>query len=125
MFLSRRDTERKIAETTEFTLSFTDKIAILADLAYWFTNNGLTDADRDRVVNQLRMSLAMMPTAVQDADRLYRYLLIRSGLLREPVAGRVDFVHKTFQEYLRLGDSLTTIPLSYCSPERAMTTSVK
>ena len=24
----------------------------------------------------------------------------RSGLLREPVAGRIDFVHRTFQEYL-------------------------
>ena len=24
----------------------------------------------------------------------------RSGLLREPAAGRVDFVHRTFQEYL-------------------------
>src|SRR2546430_10159569 len=27
-------------------------------------------------------------------------LLLRSGLLREYSAGQVDFVHKTFQEYL-------------------------
>jgi hypothetical protein len=31
---------------------------------------------------------------------VFRDLMERSGLLREPVAGRVDFVHRTFQEYL-------------------------
>ena len=31
---------------------------------------------------------------------MFRDLLERSGVLREPTAGRVDFVHRTFQEYL-------------------------
>ena len=31
---------------------------------------------------------------------MYRHLLDRTGLLREPAEGRVDFVHRTFQEYL-------------------------
>ena len=35
-----------------------------------------------------------------DAAPTLRYLLERSGVIREPVVGRIDFVHRTFQEYL-------------------------
>jgi hypothetical protein len=31
---------------------------------------------------------------------IFRYLLERSGVLREPTVGGVDFIHRTFQEYL-------------------------
>ncbi|NIY69316.1 large ATP-binding protein [Streptomyces malaysiensis] len=33
-------------------------------------------------------------------EEIYRHLLVRSGLLREPSVGAVDFVHRTFQDYL-------------------------
>ena len=32
--------------------------------------------------------------------QVVQYLLERSGLLREPVVERIDFIHRTFQEYL-------------------------
>jgi hypothetical protein len=35
-----------------------------------------------------------------DGRQVLTHLLDRSGLLRMPVMGRIDFVHKTFQEYL-------------------------
>jgi NACHT domain-containing protein len=34
------------------------------------------------------------------ADEILDYLIVRTGLLREPSTGRVDFSHRTFQEYL-------------------------
>jgi hypothetical protein len=55
-----------------------------------------TDSAR-QVLRQSALSLPKRPPA--DAD-LYRHLLLRSGVLREPTAGHVDFVHRTFQEYL-------------------------
>jgi hypothetical protein len=41
-----------------------------------------------------------LPGVRLTAEQVYRVLLERSGLLREPVDGRADFVHRTFQEYL-------------------------
>jgi hypothetical protein len=41
-----------------------------------------------------------MPGVHADAVGVFTQLLVRSGLLREPVEGRIDFVHRTFQEYL-------------------------
>jgi hypothetical protein len=41
-----------------------------------------------------------MPNARMKADAVVEHLLLRSGVLREPVRGRIDFVHRTVQEYL-------------------------
>lgn len=41
-----------------------------------------------------------------DAATTYKHLLHRSGLLREPVVGRCDFVHRTFMEYLAAKEAL-------------------
>ncbi|CAL9334708.1 hypothetical protein SUDANB171_00146 [Streptomyces sp. enrichment culture] len=47
----------------------------------------------------------VLPTMHRDAaglsaEDVYRHLLDRSGLLREPAEGVVDFIHRTFQDYL-------------------------
>jgi hypothetical protein len=41
-----------------------------------------------------------MPSGPANAEGVLEYLLERSGVLREPVVGRIDFVHRTVQEYL-------------------------
>jgi hypothetical protein len=41
-----------------------------------------------------------MPSAPGDTEAVLDHLLQRSGVLREPVPGRIDFVHRTVQEYL-------------------------
>jgi hypothetical protein len=100
MLLSRRDTERSIPDPTGEALSLEDKLQLLSDLAYWFTITGLAAADVERVENQVSLSLRDMAGKKLDTSAVYKYLLVRTGLLREPVPGHVDFVHKTFQEYL-------------------------
>ena len=41
-----------------------------------------------------------MPRITAGPAEVLDYLLQRSGIIREPVPGRIDFVHRTFQEYL-------------------------
>lgn len=98
MLLERRDAERRLAPVPG--LSRTRKALLLGDLAYWFLRNGLGDADVPRAVDRIASRLASMTEVKASADEVYRHLLERTGLLREPVEGRVDFVHRTFQEYL-------------------------
>jgi hypothetical protein len=47
-----------------------------------------------------------MPNVDADPAALLTHLAERSGVLREPVPGRVDFVHRTFQEYLAAEEAI-------------------
>lgn len=100
MLLERRDIERQIGAAGP-RLSRTSKTLLLEDLAYRLIRNGWSDAPRDRVSEWITLRLASMPKVdPDDAPAVLSGLIERSGLIREPVAGRVDFVHRTFQEYL-------------------------
>ncbi len=100
MLLRRRDHERRISDRVDIGLELDDRLAILQDLAYWFTSNGLADADEARVRAKIASIITTMPHVRVPADDVHDFLLARSGVLREPAPGRVDFLHKTFQEYL-------------------------
>ena len=41
-----------------------------------------------------------MPDINADSAGVFQTLMERSGVLREPIPDRIDFVHRTFQEYL-------------------------
>lgn len=98
MILVRRDAERKIVPITG--LNYTEKILLLGDLAYWLIRNGRSDVEAGRATARLEERLLLMRQVQADPETVYRHLLERSGLLREPVVGRVDFIHQTFLEYL-------------------------
>jgi hypothetical protein len=102
MLLVRRDTEREIPSVEGIVLSRDEQTALLQRLAYWLIRNGQVEASRDDVVGMLDEWLRAMPQVREQggAEQVYTHLLIRSGLLREPVPGYVDFVHRTFQDYL-------------------------
>jgi len=94
----------------EPALDLTRKTQVLADLALWMVRNGQTETDFASADAQLRRSFAALGTGRPTPPEgvLGRYLMVRSGLLREPVAGRVDFVHRTFQEYLAAKAAIET-----------------
>ncbi|MEV6388891.1 NACHT domain-containing protein [Nocardia xishanensis] len=100
MLLTRRDAEREIVAPTGLNLSTTQSARLIQKLAYWLISNGYSDADRDSVVARFGEIIANMPKIVDNAVAVYQHLLLRSGLIREPVMGRVDFVHRTFEEFL-------------------------
>jgi hypothetical protein len=99
VLLDRRDRERGV-ETDKARLTRTDKAFLLQDIAFWLVRNGWSDAPTDRVIGQVARTMRQLHKVSAEAPEVFRSLMERSGVLREPAAGRVDFVHRTFQEYL-------------------------
>ncbi|MFH9229294.1 NACHT domain-containing protein [Streptomyces lydicus] len=102
MLLSRRDRERDMAAPTGIDLGDAPQIQLLQRLAYWLIRNGRTELDRARAERIVAEALPAVPSAAAQgsAEAVFRHLLLRSGLLREPAPGSVQFVHRTFQDYL-------------------------
>jgi len=103
MLLERRDSEQRVG--ADITLSRTHKTLLLQDIAYWLVRNSRSQADKSWVINRLAKKLPLM-SVTESASKVYGNLLERSGLLREPVADHVDFVHRSFQEYLAALEAL-------------------
>jgi hypothetical protein len=111
MLLSRRDEERDMfgqgsarrGDREEgIRLTELPQIQLLQRLAYWLIRNHQSEMDRERAERIVADALPSVPAAAAqgEAREILGHLLIRSGLLREPSAGTVEFVHRTFQDYL-------------------------
>ncbi|RKT83105.1 NACHT domain-containing protein [Saccharopolyspora antimicrobica] len=100
MLLDRRDTVRGIPSNNGITLEYREKLVLLQDLAFWLNLNGRAELDRATAVDRISRKLRTMPTVDVDADACLKHLIERSGVIREPAEGRIDFVHRTFQEFL-------------------------
>ncbi|GAA1711042.1 NACHT domain-containing protein [Streptomyces yatensis] len=102
MLLTRRDTERHIYAPGDVQLDEEPQIQLLQRLAYYLIRNGEAELDRDRAERLIEEALPSVPAAraLGDAPAILRHLLLRSGLLREPSVSTVDFIHRTFQDYL-------------------------
>ncbi|MFB7482455.1 NACHT domain-containing protein [Streptomyces anulatus] len=100
MLLVRRDTEREIIGVEGVDLTREEQTALLQRLAYWLIRNGLVEARQDEAVSLISDWMRAMSQVRGAPDQVFAHLLNRSGLLREPAPGAVDFVHRTFQDYL-------------------------
>jgi predicted NACHT family NTPase len=100
MLLERREQERRVE--LPIRLDARSQRVLLQKLAYWLIRNGSSEMERDNAVHQIAQALPSMPQVARQgtAEVIYRHLLERSGLLREPAEGAVDFIHRTFQDYL-------------------------
>jgi hypothetical protein len=94
----QRDRKREIAGGVTLDLDATNHL--LGDLALWMVRNGAIEVAADSARSILQRSSRSLPNALDDASALYRHLLLRSGVLREPTTDCMDFVHRNFQEYL-------------------------
>ncbi|KRV48916.1 ATP-binding protein [Wenjunlia vitaminophila] len=102
LLLDRRDTERDVGQPDGIWLSEAAQVQLLQRLAYWLIRNGQVELERDLAVELIADALPSMPAVSEqgDAPAILRHLLVRSGLLRQPTEDTVDFVHRTFQDYL-------------------------
>ena len=106
MLLTRRDEERDMFpqgdDGSRVHLTELPQIQLLQRLAYWLIRNNQSEMDRERAERIVAEVLPSLPAATRqgDARQVLRHLLVRSGLLREPAVGTVEFVHRTFQDYL-------------------------
>ncbi|MGV9313800.1 NACHT domain-containing protein [Streptomyces sp. NPDC003691] len=100
MLLERRDVERGVVTENELRFSTDTSITLLQKLAHWMIRNNRLEMSHQDALAQLERTLAHMGHIQEPPERVLRHLIERSGLLREPAAGRLDFVHRTFQDYL-------------------------
>ncbi|MGW6445364.1 NACHT domain-containing protein [Lentzea sp. NPDC055074] len=96
MLTDLRDAERDIARI----LTASDKTVLLRDLAWRLQEGGLSQLPTSKVHEHISRKIRSMPNVDEESHTVVDHLLERSGVIREPVPGRVDFVHRTFQEYL-------------------------
>ena len=98
MLLSRRDTQRNIAHEAATTVD--QAVHILQDIAWRLSQSNRSELSRELVLRRVADRLATMPLLTESPTVVLNSLLERSGVLREPVIGRIDFVHRSVQEYL-------------------------
>ena len=82
-------------------LRYSQKRPLIEDLAYWFMSNGWSVVLRQQAEVRLTKRLANMPGLLLNLSGgdVMRLFIDRTGLLREPQPGHVDFTHQTFQEF--------------------------
>ncbi|MET7569822.1 NACHT domain-containing protein [Streptomyces sp. NPDC005492] len=96
-----RDADRNVPSALDSKLSLGDKLVVLRDLAWRLSDNNRSEIGLDQAAVHVASKLsAMRHLEVQDGHQVLEQLRDRSGILRSPVEGRLDFVHRTFQEYL-------------------------
>jgi energy-coupling factor transporter ATP-binding protein EcfA2/uncharacterized protein YjbI with pentapeptide repeats len=103
MLLNRRDLGRKIKLDITHLDKLTEdqKLALIQSFAYWLMLNSRSDVERERVDGHFDRRLEFMSLPEEVTGAQIRALFVeRAGLLREPIIGRIDFAHRTFQEFL-------------------------
>lgn len=107
MLIEDRDAERKIkCSNEEFQkIEYSQKRRILEDMAYWMIRNNNSSVKKCEAIEYLKQLLQntnIMPKEQlkKDPSTLLDFLVERSGIIREPQTDTIDFVHKTFMEYL-------------------------
>ncbi|WP_327670769.1 MULTISPECIES: NACHT domain-containing protein [unclassified Streptomyces] len=102
MILTERDRQRGMGGLDGIDLETEDQIELLQRLAYSLVLAGRTEMDEDTALTLLERALPSVPAASAqgDAATILRHLLLRSGVLRSPAPGIVDFAHRTFLDHL-------------------------
>lgn len=102
MLLARRDRERGTVAVDGPELGEEAQLELLQRLAYALVLSGrqeMTLETAEGIVDRVLPSLG--PASGQGgAPEVLRNLLLRSGVLRRPAQDVLDFVHRTFQDYL-------------------------
>lgn len=109
MLMDARDTQRKIDSTDIYEtlprLDYSRKRKMLEEMAFWMMNGGQSSESRDHVVSFLRhlmedTNIISDKKGEYSAENILNFLVERSGIIREPEEGTIDFIHKTFMEFL-------------------------
>ena len=96
-----RDADRNVPSAVDSALSLGDKLVLLRDLAWRLSDNNRSEIALEQASVHVGAKLrGMRHLDALDGEQVLRQLRDRSGLPRSPAQGRLDFVHRTFQEYL-------------------------
>jgi hypothetical protein len=97
-----RDKKKNISDPLYRALTREQKERILSYIAYQFIKNGMNSATMADIVSMIMRSRneEESENAEREASSLAEALLLRSGVLNEVSPDNIQFLHKTFQEYL-------------------------
>jgi hypothetical protein len=107
LLLERRESDREIGPAN-IRLDRQTKETLLDGLAYWMLRNGMTEAGRPEAEKQIADMLPGLPHLPPSPTLIMDELVERSGVLRQPQYGVVDFQHRTFPEYMGARAALAT-----------------
>jgi hypothetical protein len=100
ILLERRESERKIGPTYVEELDRKSKETLLDYLAYYMLRNYESELTREKAEETIQQTLPRLAHLKEPPTTLLQELLERTGVLRQPEHGRVDFIHRTFMEYM-------------------------
>jgi hypothetical protein len=100
--LAKRDEKKGVDRGDYPDLSEDQLHLLLQDLSYWMMRNDYTaSAPKEEVGKRLDKRLErFIKIEKTDGHNVLRLLIERTGIIREPVDGKIDFTHRTFQEFL-------------------------
>lgn len=115
MLLYRRDQEREVIAPEGVMLNEKESIQLLQKLAYWLIRNGQTELSSDTAEDLIEQALSGMPDVASQGtpNEILRHLVSRTGLLRAPTEDTIDFVHRTFQDFLGAKAAVESYDLPY------------
>lgn len=102
MLIQRRDIERRIRIQDYPEIGYRQKRLLLDDFAYWLIKNGWSQVTEKQADDRFDLKLKNMegiPEAT-DGSNIRQLFLHRTGILRQPIQGAIDFAHRTFQEFM-------------------------
>lgn len=100
LLVQRRDAERGVPSALDVRLSLTDKLCLLRDLAWRLSDNNRSEIAREKALDHVTAKLRSMRHLDVEGGQALDHLVTRSGVLRAPADDRIDFLHRSFQEYL-------------------------
>lgn len=102
MLLGGRDAGRGVLNADHVRLDSDEQHALLQRLAMWLVRMGQQQLTYAQAVHQLSLAMRDMPhIQVQGPpEKILRFLLDRSGLLQERTDDAIQFIHRTFQDFL-------------------------
>jgi Leucine-rich repeat (LRR) protein len=101
MLISRREEHRMVGLRDDYPeLNYSQQIALIQGFAYWLMHNGYSDVETSEADRYFDSRLPNLGLSSMTGEDVRRFFAERASLLSEPVMGRINFAHRTFQEYL-------------------------
>jgi hypothetical protein len=100
LLLVRWDEERSVRLGEEPSLSNEEQLVLLQRFAYSFVKNQLVLLDRAEATRRIEHAMRGLRSHDADPTHVLQRTLERTGLLTEPYQDQIQFVHRTFRDYL-------------------------
>lgn len=104
----RRDNERKMRLNDYLNLTDSQKLLLLRSFAWWLIRNGKSSATVAETHERLDHALTELNPPPKNAtgEKVARLFIHRVAMLQQFATGKINFPHRTFQEFLAAQEAL-------------------